>query len=105
MARYAFDGKRPRVGAGTYIHETAAIIGDVEIGEGCYIGPGAALRGDFGRIRVGSRSSIQESCTLHTTINVECIVGEDATIGHGAVLHGCIVGDRAGRTAVRPYRE
>ena len=83
------------MGANTWVHETAQIIGDVEIGEECFIAAGAVLRGDFGRIRIGDRTSVQESCALHTMPQQECRVGSDCTIGHGAVLHGCTIHDRS----------
>ncbi len=95
MSIYEFGGKTPKIGAGTWVHETSQIIGDVEIGEGCFIAAGAVLRGDFGSIRVGDRSSVQESCTLHCRPGDKCVVGNDVTVGHGAVLHGCTVKDRA----------
>lgn len=95
MSLYEFNGKRPKIGTGTWVHETAQIIGDVEIGEECFIAAGAVLRGDFGRIRIGDRSSVQESCALHTMPQQECRVGNDCTVGHGAILHGCVVGDRS----------
>ena len=95
MSIYEFGGKSPKIGAGTWVHETAQIIGDVEIGEGCFIGAGAVLRGDFGPIRVGDRSSVQENCVMHCRPGERCVVGSDATVGHGAVLHGCTVKDRA----------
>ena len=95
MSIYEFGGKTPKIGAGTWVHETSQIIGDVEIGEGCFIAAGAVLRGDFGSIRVGDRSSVQESCTLHCRPGDKCVVGNDVTVGHGAVLHACAVEDDA----------
>lgn len=95
MSVYEFNGKKPSIGPNTWVHETAQIIGDVEIGQECYIAAGAVLRGDFGRIRIGDRSSVQESCALHTMPQQECRVGNDCTIGHGAILHGCAIGDRS----------
>lgn len=94
MTMYEFDGRRPKTGSGCWIHETAQLIGDVVVGDECFIGAGAVLRGDFGSIRVGSRSSIQESCTMHSRPNEGSSVGDDCAVGHGAVLHGCRVGDR-----------
>jgi phenylacetic acid degradation protein len=95
MSIYEFGGKTPKIGETTWVHETAQLIGDVVVGEGCFIGAGAVLRGDFGSIRVGDRSSVQESCTLHCRPGDKCSVGNDVTIGHGAVLHGCTVKDRS----------
>lgn len=93
MALYEYNGKRPKVGATSFVHELANVVGDVEIGENCFIGAGATLRGDYGPIRVGDNSSVQECCVMHTTINKTCAVGNNCTIGHGAVLHGCTVED------------
>jgi phenylacetic acid degradation protein len=92
MPAYAFDGMAPVVDPASFLHPTASLIGDVVIGPGCYIGPGASLRGDFGRIVVEGNSSIQDNCTLHTSSESDCIVGFGSTIGHGAVLHGCRLG-------------
>ena len=92
MPVYAFEGIVPVVHPTTYLHPTAVLIGDVTIGPRCYIGPGASLRGDFGRITIDGDSSVQDNCTLHTGAGSECIVRRGATIGHGAILHGCVVG-------------
>ncbi|MEW5944956.1 MAG: gamma carbonic anhydrase family protein [bacterium] len=91
MAIYEISGKRPRIGAGTFVHEAANVVGDVEIGKDCYVGSGAAIRGDFGAIRVGSGSSVQENCVMHANPGIPCRVGDGCTIGHGAVLHGCTI--------------
>lgn len=92
MPVYAFEGRVPVVDPSTYLHPTATLIGDVQIGPGCYIGPSASLRGDFGRIIVEGQASVQDNCTLHTGAGSDCIVGRGATIGHGAILHGCTIG-------------
>jgi len=92
---YAFEGIVPVVDPTTYLHPTAVLIGDVTIGPRCYIGPHASLRGDFGRITIEGDTSIQDSCTLHTGAGSDCIVKRGATIGHGAILHGCTVGVNA----------
>lgn len=94
MSIYEFKGRIPKVGKTTWAHETAQLIGDVVVGEGCFIGAGAVLRGDFGSIRVGDRTSVQECCVLHCRPEHRCGVGSDVTIGHGTVLHGCEIGDR-----------
>ncbi|MCI5074455.1 phenylacetic acid degradation protein PaaY [Oricola sp.] len=95
MPVYAFEGIVPVVHPTTYLHPTAVLIGDVTIGPRCYIGPGASLRGDFGRITIEGDSSIQDNCTLHTGAGSDCIVRRGATVGHGVILHGCIVGVNA----------
>lgn len=92
MPSYAFEGLRPVVDPTSYIHPLAALIGDVIVGPGCYIGPGASLRGDFGRIVVEGDSSIQDSCTVHASADRDTVIGRGATIGHGAIVHGCAIG-------------
>jgi phenylacetic acid degradation protein len=92
---FAFEGIVPVVHPTTYLHPTAVLIGDVTIGPRCYIGPHASLRGDFGRITIEGDSSIQDGCTLHTGAGSDCIVKRGATIGHGAILHGCTIGVNA----------
>lgn len=88
MAYYEFEGKRPSVAAGSYVHPLAAIIGDVTIGANCYIGPGACLRADFGKIVIGDGSNVQECCVIHSAVGAIVKIGQDCHIGHGAILHG-----------------
>lgn len=87
MAFYEFEGIRPVVGEGTYIHPNAVIIGDVWIGENCYIGPFASLRGDFGRIRILSGSNVQDNCVVHGFPDYETLLEENTHIGHSAIIH------------------
>ncbi|RDI53802.1 phenylacetic acid degradation protein PaaY [Microvirga subterranea] len=95
MPVYALERIVPVIHPTSYLHPTAVLIGDVIVGPRCYIGPAASLRGDFGRIVIEGDSSVQDSCTLHTSANSDCVVRRGATIGHGAILHGCIVGENA----------
>jgi len=92
MPCYAIDGVVPIVDSTAFVHPTAVLIGDVIVGPGCYIGPCASLRGDFGRIVVRAGANIQDSCTLHSFPGKSMVVEENGHIGHGAVLHGCVVG-------------
>lgn len=92
MPAYAFEGLTPVVHPTSYVHPLASLIGDVIIGPGCYIAPGASLRGDFGRIVVEGDSSIQDSCTVHASADRDTVIGRGATIGHGAIVHGCQIG-------------
>lgn len=87
MPIYEFEGKRPKIGAGTFVHPDAVVLGDVVIGEDCYIGPGAVLRADWGWIRVGDGSNIQENCVLHAGPERGVLLEGDCHIGHGAILH------------------
>lgn len=89
-------GKTPRIAEGVFIAPNAWIIGDVEIGEGSSVWFGCVLRGDVGSIRIGKRSNIQDLSCIHMTDGISnAVVGDDVTVGHGVILHGCTVKDRA----------
>lgn len=92
MPAYSFQGLIPVVDPTSYVHPLASLIGDVIVGPRCFIAPGASLRGDFGRIIVEGDSSIQDSCTIHTSSGHDTVIGRGTTIGHGAVVHGCSIG-------------
>jgi phenylacetic acid degradation protein len=88
---YSIDGLVPVVHPGAFVHESAVLVGDVIVAAHAYIGPCACLRGDFGRIVVEEGANIQDTCMLHGFPGKDTVVGPEATIGHGAVLHGCVV--------------
>src|ERR671919_2010257 len=88
---YAIDGITPVVHPSAFVHPSAVLIGDVIVAARAYIGPCACLRGDFGRIVVEEGANIQDTCMLHGFPGKDTVVGAEATIGHGAVLHGCVV--------------
>jgi carbonic anhydrase/acetyltransferase-like protein (isoleucine patch superfamily) len=88
-----FNGVFPRIAAGVYLAPGSVVIGDVEIGEESSIWFNAVLRGDVAPIRVGRRSNVQDSAVLHLDRDTPCIVGDEVTIGHGAIVHGTTVGD------------
>ena len=88
---YAIDGVTPVVDPTAFVHPTAVLIGDVIVGPGCYVGPAACLRGDFGHIEIRAGANVQDTCVLHGYPGLGTIVEEDGHIGHGAVLHGCRV--------------
>ena len=88
---YAIDGIVPVVHPSAFVHESAVLIGDVIVGAKAFIGPCACLRGDFGRIVVEEGANIQDTCMLHGFPGKDTVVGAESTIGHGAVLHGCVV--------------
>ncbi|MEV6873109.1 transferase hexapeptide repeat family protein [Amycolatopsis sp. NPDC051128] len=93
MARvYEIDGVVPVIDPEAFVHPDAVLIGDVLIGPGCYIGPLASLRGDFGRIEVHAGANIQDGCVVHCFPGSVTVVGENGHVGHGSVLHGCRVG-------------
>lgn len=87
LAIYEFEGKRPSIGKGSYIHPDATIIGDVIIGEGCFVGAGARIRGDWGAVEIGPESNIQENCIIHVYPGEVARLGPRSHIGHGAILH------------------
>ena len=86
---YAIDGIVPVVDPTAYVHPSAILIGDVIIGPGCYVGPCASLRGDFGRLILERGANVQDTCVMHGFPGTDTVVEEDGHIGHGAVLHGC----------------
>ena len=92
---YIFDGKQPVVGKNSYVSDIARVIGDVVIGDDCYIGHGAILRGDYGKIVIGDGTAVEEGAILHAPPDDVNSIGEKVTIGHGAVVHGKRIGDRA----------
>ncbi|BBO68804.1 gamma carbonic anhydrase family protein [Desulfosarcina alkanivorans] len=92
---YQFDGKQPQVGSGTYVSELAHVIGNVIIGDQCYIGHGAIIRGDYGRIVIGDGTAVEEGVIIHAPPGDTQTIGRRVTLGHGAILHGRSIGDRA----------
>ena len=88
---YSIDGVTPVVDPTAFVHPSAVLIGDVIVGAGCYIGPLASLRGDFGRLDVRAGANIQDCCVMHGFPGTDTVVEEDGHIGHGAILHGCVV--------------
>jgi len=88
---YSIDGIVPVVDPSAFVHPSAVLIGDVIVGARAYIGPAACLRGDFGRIVIEAGANIQDTCMLHGFPGKDTVVGADVTVGHGAVLHGCVV--------------
>ena len=90
-----YGGFTPRLGRDVFVAPNATLIGDVELGDEASVWFGTVLRGDIGSIRIGARTNVQDLACLHLTDGVSVtIIGEDVTIGHGAILHGCTVGDR-----------
>ncbi|WP_432473502.1 phenylacetic acid degradation protein PaaY [Amphritea sp. HPY] len=95
MKVYSIDGITPVVDPTAFVHPTAVLIGDVIVGPGCYVGPAACLRGDFGRLVLKKGANLQDTCVMHGFPGADTIVEEDGHIGHGAVLHGCVIGKNA----------
>ncbi|MGV8893381.1 MAG: phenylacetic acid degradation protein PaaY [Burkholderiaceae bacterium] len=92
---YAIDGIVPVVDPTAFVHPSAVLIGDVIIGPGCYVGPCACLRGDFGRLILERGANLQDTCVMHGFPGTDTVVEENGHIGHGAVLHGCRIGRNA----------
>lgn len=93
MPCYRIDGVTPVVHPTAYVHPTAVLIGDVIIGAGCYVGPCASLRGDFGRIVMEEEANMQDNCTVHGFPDTVTRIKRHGHIGHGAILHGCVIGE------------
>jgi phenylacetic acid degradation protein len=91
MPVYSLEGVVPVVDPTAFLHPQAVLIGDVIVGARCYVGPGASLRGDMGRIVIAAGSNVQDNCVLHTFPGKAVLLEEESHIGHGAVLHGCTV--------------
>ena len=90
-----FRGHTPKIAPGAFIAPTATVIGNVEIGEGASVWYGAVVRGDLGRIVIGRGSNIQDNATVHAPEGGATILQENVTVGHGAVLEGCVIEDGA----------
>ena len=94
MGLYEFDGKKPKVDPEAYVSPRASLIGDIEIAPDASIWEFAVLRADMNYIKVGKGTSIQDNCTVHTTVTNPTIIGEYVTAGHNCVIHACEIGDR-----------
>lgn len=95
MPLYAFEDRVPSIDQSAYVAPSAVIIGDVVIGRDCYVGPGAILRGDYGRIEIGAGSAVEEGVILHARPDGVTAIGDRVTLGHGAIVHNAIVEDGA----------
>ncbi len=89
---FEFNGYKPVVHETSFIHPNANVTGNVIIGKNVYIGPGAALRGDWGEIIIEDGCNVQENCTIHMFPGVTVLLKESAHIGHGAIIHGATIG-------------
>ena len=93
MAIYEFNGFRPVIKESSFIHPQASVTGNVIIGENVYIGPGAAIRGDWGQIIIEDGCNVQENCTIHMFPGTTVTLKKGAHIGHGAIIHGGTIGE------------
>ena len=89
---YEFNNYKPVIHETSFIHPLAAVTGNVIIGKDCYIGPGAALRGDWGQIIIEDGCNVQENCTVHMFPGVTVLLKQGSHIGHGAIIHGSTIG-------------
>lgn len=89
---YEFKGFKPVIHRSSFVHPLAAVTGNVIIGKNCYIGPGAAIRGDWGQVIIEDGCNVQENCTIHMFPGITVLLKEGAHIGHGAVIHGATIG-------------
>jgi carbonic anhydrase/acetyltransferase-like protein (isoleucine patch superfamily) len=95
MPLYEIAGQRPTIADDAWVAPSADLIGDVHLAPQASVWFGAVIRADNTPIKVGARSNVQESAMLHSDPGAPCTVGEDVTVGHHAILHGCTIGDRA----------
>jgi carbonic anhydrase/acetyltransferase-like protein (isoleucine patch superfamily) len=95
MPIYAFEDKRPTISSTAFIAPTAVVVGDVTIGAECYIGHGAILRGDYGRIVVGQRTAVEEGVIVHARPEDETMIGDRVTVGHDGLGQTGVWGPRS----------
>jgi phenylacetic acid degradation protein len=95
MAVYEFNGFRPVIKESSFVHPQASVTGNVIIGEDVYIGPGAAIRGDWGQIVIEDGCNVQENCTVHMFPGTTVTLKKGAHIGHGAIIHGGTIGENS----------
>ncbi|HSI55086.1 MAG: gamma carbonic anhydrase family protein [Ramlibacter sp.] len=93
MAIYELDGKTPRLAAGAWVAPSAEVIGEVELGQNASVWFGVVIRGDTETIRIGRNTNIQDQSMLHADIGVPLTLGDNVTVGHQVMLHGCTIGD------------
>lgn len=92
---FEFDGYKPVIDESAFVHPNATVTGNVVIGKDVYIGPGAAIRGDWGGIIIKDGCNVQENCTIHMFPGVTVVLEESAHIGHGAIIHGAHIGENS----------
>jgi carbonic anhydrase/acetyltransferase-like protein (isoleucine patch superfamily) len=93
MAIYELDGKAPQLGAGAWVADNATVIGDVILGENASIWFGCVVRGDTDTIRIGANTNVQDLSVLHADLGVPLTIGDNVSLGHQVMLHGCTIGD------------
>jgi phenylacetic acid degradation protein len=95
MAIYQYGDRVPVIGAGCYIAESAEVIGDVILGDNVYVGSGAIVRGDYGRIEIGDGSAVEEGVIIHARPQDKTVIGKRVTLGHGCIVHNATIEEGA----------
>jgi len=90
MSIFQYEDRSPRISDNCYIADSAEVIGDVRLGPGCYVGPGAIMRGDYGSIVIGENTAVEEGVIIHARKGEVCTIGNWVTLGHGAVIHNVL---------------
>jgi phenylacetic acid degradation protein len=86
-----FEGKTPVIGADTYVHPSADVFGDVVLGAGCWVGPGARIRGDYGRILIGAHTAVEDNVVIHARPDEQTTIGDWVTLGHACIVHNATI--------------
>ena len=95
---FEFNGIKPVIDSSSFIHPQANVTGDVVIGKNVYVGPGATIRGDFGKVIIKDGANVQENCTIHMFPGETVIIKEGAHLGHGCIVHGASIGNNSRRS-------
>ncbi len=91
----SFEDRTPQIGPDTYIHPSADVFGDVVLGAGCWIGPGARVRGDYGRIVIGDGTAVEDNVVIHARPDEQTTIGDRVTLGHACIVHNATIHDYA----------
>ncbi|TXT55216.1 MAG: Gamma carbonic anhydrase family protein [Candidatus Thorarchaeota archaeon] len=95
MTIYEFEGRIPKIGKNSYVSHSATVIGKVTIGSECYVAPGAVVKGDYGEVRIGNGTSVQDNVVVHARPDELTIIGNNVTLGHGCIIHNATINDDA----------
>ena len=90
-----FEDRTPQIGPAAYVHPSAAVLGHVRIGAGCWIGPGARIRGDYGQIEIGDHTAVEDNCVIHARPGEQTTIGRWVTLGHACIVHNATIHDWA----------
>jgi carbonic anhydrase/acetyltransferase-like protein (isoleucine patch superfamily) len=90
-----FEDRTPQIGPDAYVHPSADVLGHVRIGAGCWIGPGARIRGDYGQIEIGDHTAVEDNCVIHARPGEQTTIGRWVTLGHACIVHNATIHDWA----------